>query len=67
MARVLSAPNGRVLVMTILVSLGGMIFGYGGIGQIGGFLAMEDYRKRFGAMNPDVDTSMVPSFRLQIC
>jgi hypothetical protein len=37
----------RTLVMAVLVSIGGMIFGYGGIGQIGGFLAMPDYRVRF--------------------
>jgi hypothetical protein len=41
-------------MMTILVSLGGMIFGYGGIGQIGGFLAMQDYRRRFGTVDRDV-------------
>jgi hypothetical protein len=44
----------RVIVMTMLVSLGGMIFGYGGIGTIGGFLAMEDYKKRFGTEQADV-------------
>jgi SP family sugar:H+ symporter-like MFS transporter len=38
----------RTLLMSILVSMGGLIFGYGGIGQIGGFLAMQDYNNRFG-------------------
>lgn len=38
----------RTLLMSILVSIGGLIFGYGGIGQIGGFLAMRDYNNRFG-------------------
>jgi hypothetical protein len=43
----------RVAIMTVLVSLGGMIFGYGGIGQIGGFLAMADYQGRFGDVVKD--------------
>jgi hypothetical protein len=44
----------RVVLMTVLVSLGGMIFGYGGIGTIGGFLAMQDYKERFGEQRKDV-------------
>lgn len=47
----------RVIVMTALVSLGGMIFGYGGIGAIGGFLVLEDYRNRFGT--PVLDVSIM--------
>ena len=42
----------RVIVMTLLVSVGGMIFGYGGIGTVGGFLAMQDYNERFGTLRP---------------
>jgi Sugar (and other) transporter len=38
----------RTYFMGIIVSMGGLIFGYGGIGQIGGFLLMEDYANRFG-------------------
>ena len=44
----------RTVTMAALVSLGGLIFGYGGIGQIGGFLAMSDYRRRFGDVEKDV-------------
>lgn len=40
--------------MAVLVSLGGLIFGYGGIGQIGGFLAMQNYRDSFGDVTKDV-------------
>lgn len=38
----------RTLFMGVIVSMGGLIFGYGGIGQVGGFLNMPDYTKRFG-------------------
>jgi hypothetical protein len=38
----------RNTFMGIIVSMGGLVFGYGGIGQIGGFLLMPDYRLRFG-------------------
>ena len=38
----------RTLLMGILISMGGLVFGYGGVGQIGGYLAMRDYRDRFG-------------------
>jgi hypothetical protein len=37
----------RTLFMGLLVSMGGLIFGYGGIGQIGGFLQMPEFRMRF--------------------
>lgn len=37
----------RTLFMGLLVSMGGLIFGFGGIGQIGGFLQMWDYQRRF--------------------
>lgn len=47
----------RVMIMTILVSLGGMVFGYGGIGTIGGFLLMSDYRQRFGTEKKDVSAA----------
>lgn len=48
----------RVVVMTVLVSMGGMIFGYGGIGAIGGFLAMKDYNNRFGTPQPNVSSEL---------
>lgn len=38
----------RTFFMGVIVSMGGLIFGYGGIGQIGGFLNMPDYIARFG-------------------
>ena len=44
----------RVIMMTLLVSIGGMIFGYGGIGTVGGFLKMQDYNERFGTLRPSV-------------
>ena len=34
-----------------MVSMGGLIFGYD-IGQIGGFLAMADFKQRFGEYDP---------------
>lgn len=39
--------NFRVYTMAIIVSIGGMIFGYD-TGQISGFLAMPDFLERFG-------------------
>jgi hypothetical protein len=38
----------RTYFMGIIISMGGLVFGYGGIGQIGGFLVMHDYANRFG-------------------
>lgn len=38
----------RTFFMGVIVSMGGLIFGYGGIGQVGGFLKMPDYIQRFG-------------------
>ncbi|QDS76503.1 hypothetical protein FKW77_005550 [Venturia effusa] len=38
----------RTFFMGVIVSMGGLIFGYGGVGQIGGFLNMSDYMNRFG-------------------
>ncbi|KAI9810284.1 MAG: hexose transporter hxt1 [Pycnora praestabilis] len=40
----------RSFLMGILVSMGGFIFGYD-TGQISGFLAMEDFLRRFGQYN----------------
>ena len=40
----------RTLVMGILVSMGGLIFGYD-TGQISGFLAMDDFLRRFGTFD----------------
>ncbi|MCJ1383082.1 hexose transporter hxt1 [Xylographa soralifera] len=37
----------RTLIMTILASMGGLIFGFD-VGQISGFLAMNNFRQRFG-------------------
>ena len=42
----------RSLVMGVVVSMGGFIFGYD-IGQISGILEMEDFLHRFGEPNPD--------------
>lgn len=47
----------KTLFMGIIVSMGGLIFGYGGIGQIGGFLLMPDYANRFGN-KMDIDGTM---------
>lgn len=46
----------RILVMGILVSMGGFIFGYD-TGQISGFLEMPDFLRRFADMvNPNTGT-----------
>ncbi|KAK4575134.1 hexose transporter hxt5 [Recurvomyces mirabilis] len=37
----------RVFVMALIVSIGGLIFGYD-TGQISGFLEMDDFKNRFG-------------------
>ncbi|KZZ93741.1 hexose transporter [Moelleriella libera RCEF 2490] len=42
----------RSLMMGILVSMGGLIFGYD-TGQISGFLEMPDFLNRFGMRQPD--------------
>ncbi len=42
----------RVVVMGILVSMGGLIFGYD-TGQISGFLEMNDFLMRFGTYGPN--------------
>lgn len=57
--------SARVIITAVLVSLGGMVFGYGGIGTIGGFLLMLDYRKRFGTKVEGVSASCLP-FRTQL-
>lgn len=41
----------RVLAMVLIVSIGGMIFGYD-TGQISGFLEMPDFLNRFGYQPP---------------
>ena len=42
----------RTVVMGILVSMGGLIFGFD-TGQISGFLEMNDFLQRFGELLPD--------------
>jgi SP family sugar:H+ symporter-like MFS transporter len=43
----------RILLMAVLVSMGGFIFGYD-TGQISGFLEMDDFLRRFGdTTNPE--------------
>ena len=49
--------NFRVISMGIIVSLGGLIFGYD-TGQISGFLEMQDFLQRFG----DEDQNGTPAF-----
>ncbi|KAI1356161.1 hexose transporter [Xylaria sp. FL0043] len=44
--------SGRSFMMGLLVSMGGLIFGYD-TGQISGFLEMPDFQKRFGEYLPD--------------
>ncbi|KAF7556009.1 hypothetical protein G7Z17_g1751 [Cylindrodendrum hubeiense] len=46
--------SGRSWAMGILISMGGMIFGYD-TGQISGFLEMPDFLERFGQRNDDGD------------
>lgn len=42
--------RGRIIAMALLVSMGGIVFGYD-TGQISGFLEMEDFLKSFGTYN----------------
>ncbi|KAI0152638.1 general substrate transporter [Xylariaceae sp. FL1272] len=44
--------TGRSFVMGLLVSMGGLIFGYD-TGQISGFLEMPDFLRRFAELNPE--------------
>lgn len=44
----------RIIAMVLIVSLGGMIFGYD-TGQISGFLEMRDFLQRFGNEGPPDD------------
>ncbi|KAK1972514.1 general substrate transporter [Colletotrichum eremochloae] len=44
--------TGRSWAMGILISMGGMVFGYD-TGQISGFLEMPDFLQRFGEARPD--------------
>ncbi|KAK1993422.1 general substrate transporter [Colletotrichum falcatum] len=44
--------TGRSWAMGILISMGGMVFGYD-TGQISGFLEMPDFLRRFGEAGPD--------------
>ena len=41
----------RMIVLAIMVSMGGLIFGYD-VGQIGGFLAIDNFKHRFGEYDP---------------
>ncbi|GKT55864.1 hexose transporter [Colletotrichum tofieldiae] len=44
--------TGRSWAMGILISMGGMVFGYD-TGQVSGFLEMPDFLERFGEARPD--------------
>ncbi|GKT43459.1 hexose transporter 2 [Colletotrichum spaethianum] len=44
--------TGRSWAMGILISMGGMVFGYD-TGQVSGFLEMPDFLERFGEAGPD--------------
>lgn len=49
--------NFRVLIMGLLVSLGGFIFGWEG-GSISGYTQMDDFTGRFGDVGTDGDMSL---------
>ncbi|ROV91207.1 hypothetical protein VMCG_09373 [Cytospora schulzeri] len=51
----LKRVTGRSFVMGLLVSMGGLIFGYD-TGQISGFLEMPDFLRRFGQLQSDGTT-----------
>lgn len=46
----------RIFIMALLVSLGGLIFGFD-TGQISGFVAMDDFKLRFAELIPGGDPS----------
>jgi SP family sugar:H+ symporter-like MFS transporter len=45
----------RTLILGVLASMGGFIFGYS-TGQISGFMPMKDFSMRFGELNEDTGT-----------
>lgn len=45
----------RIIIMGLLVSMGGLIFGYD-TGQISGFIAMNDFLRRFHDIGNSPDT-----------
>lgn len=51
----------RVITMAIIVSFGGLIFGYD-TGQISGFLSMENFLEEFGDTTTTTDGVTMPAF-----
>ena len=52
----------RTSMMALLVSMGGLIFGFD-TGQISGFLAMDNFRQRCGEFDPVTNTYFFSNVR----